>query len=161
MPAPPMFAAMERSAKYSGASVRIDRRSRAASDARWQFQVFPMDVLADIFETIQLKGTFYFRTHFSPPWGTTVDRYANAARFHYVMKGRCWIRVEGGTPIELAAGDFVLVPSGASHVLADQPRDEAPPLETVIQSSGYRGEALFALGDGDPRAATQLVCGHV
>jgi len=120
-----------------------------------------MDVLADIFETIQLKGTFYFRTHFSPPWGTTVDRYANAARFHYVMKGRCWIRVEGGTPIELAAGDFVLVPSGASHVLADQPRDEAPPLETVIQSSGYRGEALFALGDGDPRAATQLVCGHV
>jgi AraC family transcriptional regulator, activator of mtrCDE len=120
-----------------------------------------MDVLADIFETIQLKATFYFRTHFSPPWGTTVDRYANAARFHYVMKGHCWIRVEGSTPIELAAGDFVLVPSGASHVLADQPHNEAPPLETVLKCSGYRGEALFALGEGDPRAATQLVCGHV
>src|SRR6516162_5189619 len=156
-----MFIATERSAKSSGASVRTDRRSRLNQTHTANLGFSMMDVLADIFETIQLKGTFYFRTHFSPPWGTTVDRYANAARFHYVMKGRCWIRVEGGTPIELAAGDFVLVPSGASHVLADQPRDEAPPLETVIQSSGYRGEALFALGDGDPRAATQLVCGHV
>jgi AraC-like DNA-binding protein len=119
-----------------------------------------MDVLADIFETIQLKSTFYFRTHFSPPWGTTVARHANAVRFHYVMQGRCWIRVESGVPVELSAGDFVLVPSGASHMLTDQPGGEAPPLETVMQCSGYRGEALFALGHGDPSAATQLVCGH-
>jgi AraC family transcriptional regulator, activator of mtrCDE len=119
-----------------------------------------MDVLADIFETIQLKGTFYFRTHFSPPWGTTVARHAHAARFHFIMQGLCWIRVEGGGPVELSAGDFVLVPGGASHMLTDQPGGEAPPLETVLQCSGYRGEALFALGEGDPSAATQLVCGH-
>jgi AraC family transcriptional activator of mtrCDE len=140
--------------------VRIGDQGSTLTRSR-NLQVFPMDVLADIFETIQLKGTFYFRTHFSPPWGTTVERHANAARFHYVMKGHCWIRAEGSTPIELKAGDLVLVPGGASHVLTDQPRDEAPSLETVLQSSGYRGEAVFALGAGDPHAATQLVCGHV
>src|SRR5262249_44160766 len=118
-----------------------------------------MDVLADIFETIQLKSTFYFRTHFSPPWGTTVARHAHAVRFHYIMQGRCWIRVESGVPVELSAGDFVLVPSGASHMLTDQPGSEAPPLETVLQCSGYRGEALFALGQGDPSAATQSSAG--
>jgi AraC-like DNA-binding protein len=119
-----------------------------------------MDVLADIFETIQLKGTFYFRTHFSPPWGTTVPRRGRAARFHYVIRGCSWIRTEGHDPIELLTGDFVLVPGGASHVLADRPMQNAPPLETVFESAGYRGDRLLAVGRGDPSAATQLVCGH-
>jgi AraC family transcriptional regulator, activator of mtrCDE len=120
-----------------------------------------MDVLADIFDTIQLKGTFYFRTHFSPPWGTTVPRHGRAARFHYVVRGRLWIRAEDHDPIELSAGDFVLVPGGASHVLADRPSRKAPPLETVMESAGYKGEAVLAIGRGDPSAATQLVCGHL
>jgi len=116
-----------------------------------------MDVLADIFETIQLKGTFYFRTHFSPPWGTTVPRLDRAARFHYVVKGRCYIRVEGDVPVELSTGDFVLVPNGASHILTDDLSRPAPALETLLACSGYDGESLFALGQGDPAAATQLV----
>src|SRR5215469_18145595 len=107
-----------------------------------------MDILADIFETIQLRGTFYFRTHFSPPWGTTVPRDGRAARFHYVVQGRCWIRVENEAPVELVEGDFVLAPAGASHVLADLPNREAPPLETVIEAAGYRGEDVLALGRG-------------
>lgn len=120
-----------------------------------------MDVLADIFDTIQLKGTFYFRTHFSPPWGTTVPRHGRAARFHYVVRGGSWIRTEGQDPLQLAAGDFVLVPGGASHVLTDQPIRNAPLLETVMESAGYQGEAVLAIGRGDPSAATQLVCGHL
>jgi len=120
-----------------------------------------MDVLADIFDTIQLKGTFYFRTHFSPPWGTTVPRHGRAARFHYVVRGSSWIIAEGHDPIELSTGDFVLIPGGASHVLADQPIRKAPLLETVIESAGYRGDTLLAIGRGNPSAATQLVCGHL
>lgn len=119
-----------------------------------------MDVLADIFETIQLKGMFYFRTHFSPPWGTTVPRQDRAARFHYVVKGRCYIQVEGGVPAELSTGDFVLVPNGAKHILTDEPNRQAPALETLLECVGYDGESVFALGQGDPAAATQLVCGH-
>lgn len=120
-----------------------------------------MDVLADIFETIQLRGSFYFRTDFSPPWGTTVPRLGRAARFHYVVQGRCWIRVADAQPTELATGDFVLVPNGASHVLSHAADAQAPPLETVLESAGYRGEALLAVGDGDAKAATQIVCGHL
>src|SRR5689334_1262904 len=105
-----------------------------------------MDVLADIFDTIQLKGTFYFRTDFSPPWGTTVPRHGRAARFHYVVRGRPWIRAEDHEPIELSTGDFVLVPAGASHVLADRPIQRAPLLETVMESAGYQGDAVLAIG---------------
>lgn len=119
-----------------------------------------MDVLADIFRTLRLQGTFYFRAHFSPPWGTTVPALGRAARFHYVVQGSCWVAVDGQTPMELAPGDFVLIPNGASHILSHAPTDAAPPLETVLQAAGYRGNHLLALGEGDPRAETQLVCGH-
>jgi len=119
-----------------------------------------MDVLSDIFDTIQLRGTFYFRTHFSPPWGTTVPRHRHAARFHYVVGGEAWVLVEGMEPVHLSAGDFVLIPGGVSHALGDRPTGDAPPLETVLADAGYRGEPLLTVGRGDPEAAAQLVCGH-
>jgi transcriptional regulator GlxA family with amidase domain len=31
----------------------------------------------------------------------------------------------------------------------------------VLEAAGYRGELLLAIGNGDPAAATQLVCGHL
>ena len=120
-----------------------------------------MDVLNDIFETIQLQGNFYFRTDFSAPWATTVPAFARAARFHHVVQGRCWCRVEGAEPLVLETGDFILIPNGASHVIADRPTEDAPALETVLSAVGYKGEALLTVGSGDPRAATQLVCGHL
>jgi AraC-like DNA-binding protein len=120
-----------------------------------------MDVLSDVFETLQLRGCVYFRTDFSPPWGTTVPSLGRTVRFHYVVQGCCWIRVAGSAPMLLSAGDFVLVPNGASHVLSHDGIEEAPPLETVLEAAGYRGELLLAIGNGDPAAATQLVCGHL
>jgi AraC family transcriptional regulator, activator of mtrCDE len=49
------------------------------------------DLLSDIFETIRLRGTLYFRTDYSPPWAITVPAYAQAARFHFVIQGRCHV----------------------------------------------------------------------
>lgn len=119
-----------------------------------------MDVLSDIFETIRLRGTFYFRTHFSAPWGTTVPRLGRAARFHYVARGQCYITVEGQPPVLLQTDDFVIVPAGASHILSHDAGQAAPPLEEVLTAVGYDGERLLALGKGDEAASTQLVCGH-
>jgi len=120
-----------------------------------------MDALADVFETLQLRGSFYFRTDFSPPWGTTVPRLGRAARFHYVLKGNCWIQVEGMEPLKLETGDFVLVPNGASHILTHEPSSEAPPLEEVMNAVGYKRGFVLAVGPSKPQAATQLVCGHM
>ena len=75
----------------------------AGSRPARSFESMNMDVLADIFETIQLRGSFYFRTDFSPPWGTTVPSLGRAARFHYVVQGLCWIRVEDAPPGPSAA----------------------------------------------------------
>ena len=120
-----------------------------------------MDILGDVFNTLGLKGTLYFRTDFADRWGVTVPYHAGAARFHLVVQGRCYISVNGGAPVELNAGDLILIPAGASHTLSDHPETSVPPLEEVLEASGYAGQGVLIVGEGDPLATTQLVCGHL
>lgn len=119
-----------------------------------------MDAVSDVFDLLQLRGTFYFRTHFTGEWGTSVPPLGQAARFHYVMRGNCWAKVEGGRPIALSEGDLLMVPHGASHILSHEPVETAPPLEDVLEKSGYDGRRVLTRGGGDDNAATQLICGH-
>jgi AraC-like DNA-binding protein len=119
-----------------------------------------VDVFADIFSTLNLKGALYYRTDFSPPWGVTVPEYQSVARFHIVVQGCCVVTVDD-EHIELYAGDMIMIPRGSTHVLADS-RDTKPfPLEKVLVDTGYAGEGVLAIGEGDPKASTQMVCGHL
>jgi AraC-like DNA-binding protein len=119
------------------------------------------DLLSDIFETIRLRGTLYFRTDYSPPWAITVPAYAQAARFHFVIQGCCHVSLASGPTIVVGPGDVVLIPRGQGHVLADSAGRAPAPLERVIQESGYDGKGAFVIGKGDPQATTQMVCGHL
>lgn len=119
-----------------------------------------MDVLSDIFETLSLRGSFYFRTEFSAPWAVAVPAFARAARFHLVIEGRCHIRLASGADIVLNTGDLLMIPYGQAHVLADAPGRDAPPLETVLEQAGYNGEGVLVCGGGAPSATTRMVCGH-
>lgn len=120
-----------------------------------------IDPLSDIFETIRLRATLYFRTDYSPPWALTVPMQPQAARFHLVAQGSCHIQLASGRMLLLGPGDLALIPRGQSHVLADAPGRSPAPLEQVIAESGYDGRGSFVLGRGNPAAATRMVCGHL
>jgi AraC-like DNA-binding protein len=119
-----------------------------------------VDVFSDIFSTLNLKGALYFRTDFSPPWGVTVPEYQSVARFHIVVQGRCFVTV-GKQHVELNAGDMIMIPRGSSHILADSKDTKPFPLEKVLAETGYDGNGVLTIGNGDPRASTQMVCGHL
>lgn len=121
-----------------------------------------MDVLDDILSTLALKGAFYFRTDFSLPWSVCVPKLRGAARFHLVIQGECHVKVTGGEPVTLRAGDLILIPAGESHILADEAHntDQAPALETVLEDAGYDGGGVLVMGDGQSNAASQMACGH-
>jgi len=118
------------------------------------------DVLSDILDTIHLAGTLYFRTDFSAPWAVQVPDFMEAARFHLVVQGRCNVSFASGQQVNLQAGDLILIPKGRAHVLADSAGRPAAPLEQVIKDSGYTGAGIFALGEENLDASTQMVCGH-
>ncbi|MFN3211747.1 MAG: AraC family transcriptional regulator [Henriciella sp.] len=119
-----------------------------------------MDILDDVLKTLDMRGALYFRTNFSGSWGTTVPDYEQAARFHLVVQGTCHVTFPTGEHVTLRPGDLILIPNGVSHVLSDSGLAKAPPLETTLKDAGYDGRGVLRVGEGDPAAATQMICGH-
>jgi AraC-like DNA-binding protein len=119
------------------------------------------DVLSDIFDTIRLRATIYFRTDYSPPWAISVPAFSQAARFHLVVQGRCHVCLVSGKALDLGPGDLIVIPRGQPHTLADSQGRSPAPLEQVVAQSGYDGRGAFVLGSGNPNASTQMVCGHL
>ena len=119
-----------------------------------------IDILSDILQTLRLRGSFYFRIGFSPPFGVEVPPYQQSARFHLCVQGQCVLRLASGEAITLYAGDLVVIPRGQGHCLLDDPDREALALETVLTDAGYRGEGVVVAGGKLGPSTTELICGH-
>lgn len=122
-----------------------------------------LDLLSDILTRLALRGSLYFRTSFTEPWGLRVPAYQNVARFHFAHRGEALVRIAGQrAPIVLAQGDLVIVPHGAAHVLSCRHTgpDEALPLDDVLSRSGFPGHGTLVWGGDESTSDTQLICGH-
>ena len=120
-----------------------------------------MDVLSDILAALRFRGSLYFSTEFHPPWAVRVPRFRRVARFHMVIRGACWVRVEkGGDPVRLETGDIILVTHGAEHVIADAPETPSRTVDDVVKAAGFTGRGALVIGDTDSGAPTRLLCGH-
>jgi len=90
-----------------------------------------MDVLTDALEAIHLKSVIHGRLELSAPWGFRVA--FGRSGFYVVTRGNCWLEVEGvAEPVQLASGDFVLLPHAQAHVLRDSRRTRAAPASEVF-----------------------------
>jgi AraC-like DNA-binding protein len=78
-------------------------------------------------------------------------------QFHAVRKtGRAWIGVNGGPRVELEPGDFVVIPHGDAHEVADGPdRPTAPVHEQPVNGRLSPWVASFGGGTG---ARTEMIC---
>lgn len=122
-----------------------------------------LDLLSDVLTNLSMRGTIYFRTSFTKPWGVAVPRYENVARFHFAHRGNCLVHVDGVTdPVDLAQGDLVIIPHGAPHALycGHEPDKTIMPLDSVLETSGFDGSGVLVYGGDEPQSETQLICGH-
>jgi AraC-like DNA-binding protein len=78
--------------------------------------------------------------------------------FHFVVSGTCWLRVHR-MPVatRLAAGDFVLIPRGKSHVLCDPPGTPAVDFFDVARAHDLDETGGFSTGGNG--SATRFLCG--
>ncbi|KIC18148.1 MULTISPECIES: AraC family transcriptional regulator [unclassified Leisingera] len=123
-----------------------------------------LDLLSDILTRLSLKGTLYFRTSFTPPWGVHVPSFQNVARFHFAHRGECLVHLpQTGDTIRLAQGDLVVIPHGAEHMLfcSTTGKEAVLTLERVLELSGYQGEGVLVYGGDEDDRDTQLICGHI
>ena len=118
-----------------------------------------MDVLTDILNTLRFQGSLYFRTELTSPWSIFVPPKPEVARFHIVIRGQGWLRVEGqGDDLSITNGDLVVVPHGAAHTILDDPATPARPLDEILAEVKYTGVGPLIYGGSGPGSC--LVCGE-
>lgn len=118
-----------------------------------------MDALTDILDFVRLQSSLYFRTELTAPWGVRVPALGKVARFHIVIRGNCWLSIEGqDDDFHMSNGDLVIIPHGAAHTLADSPTSEVADLDDVMNAVTYVGEGPLVYGGGG--AGCCLVCGE-
>lgn len=86
------------------------------------------DPLTDILRGLRLDGVDYARCEMREPWGIQFPARA-AAWFHFIGRRDCWLMEPSGEWVQLRAGDAVLLPRGAAHVLASEPETKVWPVK--------------------------------
>jgi AraC-like DNA-binding protein len=115
-----------------------------------------MDPLSDVLSTLRLTSALYCRSELTAPWGMQFPA-RKVATFHAVRRGNCWLRFADKTPpLALSAGDFVVFPSGGSHIVSDELRRRPEDIESIIALIPESGPLVYG-GGGAP---TTLLCGH-
>jgi AraC-like DNA-binding protein len=96
-------------------------------------------------ETSRLKATVYANPRTCGDW--LLSDTATSPTFHLVVRGACWLHLRRQAPVELVAGDLVVLLRGDRHLLAAGP--EARGEETRLPEP-----------EPDSGRVTELICGR-
>jgi len=116
------------------------------------------DVLADVLDSLKLRGRFFCRCELSAPWalGFAPGVFAH---FHVVESGTCCVQLHGeANALALEEGDLLLViPRGHGYQLSDDPR--TPPIQLTELVGKSQGGLRAVIRHGAGGSATNLICG--
>ena len=121
------------------------------------------DVLSEIFSTLRLNGSLYFRARLSGAYAVEVPRERRTIRFHLVREGACLVTVPGEGDIELGQGDLIIIPDGAPQVLSSGEGIPAVPLGDVLAKIPVEDGILSCAAPPSPAVRfpnVDLLCGY-
>lgn len=131
-----------------------------------------MDVLSDTLRVVRLSGSVFLDARITAPWAFESGEAAQLAHylrlpsdcvalFHVVADGRASFIVPGYAPAELTAGDAVLFPWCAPHVVRGVRSDALPPAPLVAVMPPLAPEGVLTMNDGRVGEPARLLCGYL
>jgi AraC family transcriptional regulator, alkane utilization regulator len=129
-----------------------------------------MDALSDVLRVLRLTGAVFLHAEFTAPWcAVSISGHPSTGIFsttdhvvffHFVTEGRCRARlVAGGAPVELGAGDLILLPKDDTHVLGSDLHLAPVSAESLVRPAPPGG--LMSIEHGGGGEATRFICGFL
>ena len=115
-----------------------------------------MDALSRLLALHPLRAALEVRCHFAAPW--VIDHVAaepGVVPYHLIVEGDAWLEVAGVDKVALLAGDIVLFPHGAGHLIRTEHAELATP-ETIARDNHVVAQASNQ--GGGPMA--EVLCGQ-
>jgi AraC-like DNA-binding protein len=128
------------------------------------------DPLSDVLRAVRLTGGVFLDVRLTAPWCVISELTADDCRpflanpaqlifYHVVLQGGFLLRVEGEPPVEVKAGEVVLLPRNDVHTLATEPGLTAVDGSSLVQPSPDGRLARIRHGGGGEE--THMVCGFL
>ncbi len=130
-----------------------------------------MDPLSEVLRSVRLTGGVFLDAQFTAPWCVTSQMTAadcnmlmaapaqQVIGYHVVVKGRLLVSVEGEQPIEVCAGEIILIPRNEPHRLASANGLRSVDSHDLIQPA--TDGALVRIRHGGGGVPTHIVCGFL
>ncbi|NUU38988.1 AraC family transcriptional regulator [Pseudomonas sp. C2B4] len=129
-----------------------------------------LDALSDVLRVIRLSGGVFLEAEFTAPWCLSgrisaedckpflaAPRHVIAS--HFVAEGHMQLRIEEGPPIEVRAGELILLPRNDVHTFGSDLGIAPMFARDAIQPPEVGGISRIKYGGGGE--ATQLLCGFL
>jgi AraC-like DNA-binding protein len=129
-----------------------------------------MDALSDVIKAAQLSGGVFLHAEFRAPWclrdeldASLCDPYlkpvTSLIHYHFVVEGEMRVQIEGDVESIARAGDLVLFPRNARHLLGSDLT--LPPVlgDSIVRAPIDGG--LMSIDHGGEGERTRLVCGYL
>jgi AraC-like DNA-binding protein len=114
------------------------------------------DAMSDVLSLVRMRGEFVCANEYSAPWSLSFG--APVSHFHIVERGSAWLKLDAGGPIRIEAGDLLILPLGAGHVLSNDPQLQPIPIDHAIATAATRQGTIYRIGGGGEQ--THVVCGR-
>ena len=129
-----------------------------------------MDALSDVLAAVRLTSSAFLDARFTAPWciasqvgpedcAPLGSVPATIIAYHYLATGRAFVRFTSSAPVEVVAGDIVLLPRNDRHALGSAPGLRPTIIDHLIQPPDGARPAVLQLGGGGEE--THIVCGYL
>lgn len=106
-----------------------------------------MDALTEALNGIRLRSTVHCPSELSGRWGLRIGGEGGAP-FALLLQGQAWLEVEGLEPIQLEAGDFILLPHDTPHTVKNAPDSPTESLERLLKQIPTDEDGIWRYGSG-------------
>lgn len=132
-----------------------------------------MDTLSDVLQAVRLTGSIFFDIRATGPWvaetpesRAVVDSMFPGSEhmicYHVITHGSCWASVPGERPVQLVAGDIVVLPHGDTHVLSSKPGlRKSPNMALYRRPDNGKLPSAISMGEANGDEDTQFICGFL
>ena len=93
-----------------------------------------MDALSEVLRLARFTAGVTLDATAQAPWSVSIPASASTARAHVTLDNHCVLRIAGGEPVELDAGELVFLPHGDAHVIGSALEAEAVALASLIRA---------------------------
>lgn len=129
-----------------------------------------MDALSDVMSAVRLTSSAFLDARLSAPWCIASQIGpedcapfgpipAQIIAYHYVVAGSLFLQLDGDDPIDVAAGEVILLPRNDRLALGSAPGLKPAFIDHLIQPPDGSRPAALRIGGGGEQ--THVICGYM